>query len=171
VATAAPRELRPVGGSKLQADDKSFDFELSDQWTLSPVDSDAALLHATARRESEAAFLDVSCKLGKFGKQISAIGSPEAAARALVLPAQATLRSAEQVPGSVRGSFYYVVRYDVGGRAGVAKLGVQQDRLYRLVIEADELDSDVEAIIQSFQCFPINFICMGRSNAGQAGGC
>jgi len=131
-ATAAaegPRELRSVGGGKLQADDKSFDLTLSDAWTLSPiVDSDGALIHATARRKAGGASLEVSCQLGRYGKMVPGLGTPEAAARTLVLPAAATLISAENVAGRVRGSSYYVARYTVGGREGIAKLSVQQDR-------------------------------------------
>ena len=179
--------VAPALADAFQADDKSFDLSLPAAWSFDDEDArrpPPELFRLTAARGGSSVRIVVTVTLGKYGKSLAELGSAEAAVARVLLPNEA-LESAERVPGKVRGSSYYLGRYTDGARRGIVKLGVQQDRLYalRAVAEARELSNgasgaslqaDIDTIVSSFSAFPINFICMGQSNAGKvpvAGSC
>uniref|UniRef100_A0A7S0LKR7 PsbP C-terminal domain-containing protein n=1 Tax=Coccolithus braarudii TaxID=221442 RepID=A0A7S0LKR7_9EUKA len=179
-----------VGMVGFQADDKSFDFTLPDGWRLSPdsgrVHEASALFAASASSPQGAASAQVLVDLGKYGNNLDEFGPPQRAlTKALGVRSQAPLASdleilsSAKVSGRVRGSSYYLAHYRRGAaRSGLVKIGVAQNRLFRMIVEAPtdstQLQTQVEELIDSFQVFPINFICKGQSNAGSvptAGSC
>ena len=61
----------------------------------------------------------------------------------------------------------------LGGRkACVTKQSVQQGRRYQLTLRTDPANGaaqqEVDGIVASFSSFPVNFICLGQSNKGNA---
>ena len=167
-----------TGDSKAswQSDDKSFDFRVPSGWTVreEPRGKAGHLISASATRDASGAELEVVCDLGKFGKSLAEYGSVEKAAERLLAeqPGPTELRSATKVAGAVKGSFYYVYHFTAAGKACVTKQSVQQNRRYQLTLRSDlnngAAQQEVDAIVAGFSVFPVNFICLGQSNKGNA---
>ena len=154
-----------------QSDDKSWDVTLPPSWTLegSSVRTPVPRLF-TFHAGRGKADVSVTVDLGKFGTSLrEAYGTPEQAAAALTADRGSVL-SAEAVPGRVKGSTYYLVRWErAGGSRCVTKLGVQQNRRYELTASAagePGAEAEMEAIVASFNVFPVNAICISQSNKG-----
>ena len=174
---------------KYQSDDKSFDFLLPESWTLSPESgrTGEGSFRVSAHRKDTAATLQLTVDKGKYGKQLAAFGTPQSAVAKVLLSGSGSdkvaIESATQKGGRVKGSVYYLGTYRREQTRGILKIGVQQDRLYQLRVESKiknhvdrgnlegeierEIEREIEGIVDSFQVFPVNFICLGISNKGQ----
>ena len=179
-AAATSKFINPLTGdskASWQSDDKSFDFSVPPGWTIrqEPRGNAGHLISASATRDAGGAELEVVCDIGKFGKSLIEYGPVEKAAERLLAeqPGGPTeLTSATKVAGAVKGSFYYLYRYTAGGKACVTKQSVQQGRRYQLTLRTDPANGaaqqEVDGIVASFSSFPVNFICLGQSNKGNA---
>ncbi|KAL1496744.1 hypothetical protein AB1Y20_014335 [Prymnesium parvum] len=166
-ALAAPpaREVLP-SERFYQADDKSFDFILPAGWTL---DADAARprrlfpshLFQLAAGGGEGRRMQLTVDLG-YGNALSSLGREEAAAETLLryLPGEAArVRSVERVRGAVRGAEYLKLTTE-DGRA--VKAAVVQKKLFAMAAEGP----GAEAVLESFQVWPVNIFCQSASNSG-----
>jgi hypothetical protein len=179
-AAATSKFINPLTGdskASWQSDDKSFDFSVPSGWTVreEPRGNAGHLISASATRDAGGAELEVVCDIGKFGSNLAEYGKVEKAAERLLAeqPGGPTeLRSATKIAGAVKGSFYYLYHYTAGGKACVTKQSVQQGRRYQLTLRSDPTNGaaqqEVDAIVASFNSFPVNFICLGQSNKGNA---
>ena len=178
---ATSKFINPLTGdskASWQSDDKSFDFSVPAGWTVKeePRGSAGHLISASASRDAGGAELEVVCDLGKFGKSLAEYGTVEKAAERLLAEqpggGKTELLSATKVPCAIKGSFYYLYTYTAGGKACVTKQSVQQGRRYQLTLRNDPAkgaaQQEVDAIVASFNAFPVNFICLGQSNKGDA---
>ena len=178
---ATSKFINPLTGdskASWQSDDKSFDFSVPAGWTVKeePRGSAGHLISASASRDAGGAELEAVCDLGKFGKSLGEYGTVEKAAERLLAEqpggGKTELLSATKVPGAIKGSFYYLYTYTAGGKACVTKQSVQQGRRYQLTLRNDPAkgaaQQEVDAIVASFNAFPVNFICLGQSNKGDA---
>jgi hypothetical protein len=187
VPALAPQAARAVigevtGPGFFQADDKSWDVTLPPSWA--PGSDTRAepehVFHLRAMRSSGGASLDVFVdKVKKGAKQLNELGKLEAVGQRYAASLQpnlqpASLQSAAEVSGIIRGSRYYQYAFaTAGGGTARLKLGVQQNRVYALYVflpakSSAEVEAEAAGIVDSFKCFPVNIFCLGQSNSGTA---
>lgn len=165
-----------------QADDKSWDFTLpSPAWKLSGLatpraEHPARLFHVTGAYsgsggESASFELVVEPSGAKSNTelgQVRAVGEKLLASQA----AQSELKSADIVPGSVKGSKYYSFVYATPtGSSTSVRLSAKQGRTYYLAVSLPAkpsagLEAEAKLLLDSFKAFPVNIICITQSNSG-----
>ena len=108
-------------------------------------------------------------------KQLVELGSLDAVAqRYLALQQQpAALLGATKVPRpNMFGLQMYELRFSTGpAQQRVVRLALTQSRLYQLVVSLPaeptrELEAEAEALVASFEAYPLNIGCLRGSNAG-----
>jgi hypothetical protein len=171
-----------TGDGFYQADDKSWDVTLPSSWQIDSTSPRAAfpehVFSVRAQRKDGSARLTVlvdkinAKSLAALG-DVSRVGT-EFAAR---LP-KSELVAATKVAGVIKGSYYYDFAFRTAEGRTRQKLGLQQERLYQLTVDITRstpaLEAEVDAVLESFKCFPVNIICTSQSNSGKvpvAGSC
>ena len=171
-----------IGEGFYQADDKSWDLTLpSTKWKISTTvpraEHPERIFHVSGARDGGAAFEVTVVPSG--AKSEAELGKVDAVG-AKLSKQFGELKSADVVAGAVKGSQYYVLRYQqsAGGTTTV-KLDAKQGRTYMLAVSlpapsSSEVQTEADALVESFKCFPINIICITQSNSGTtpvAGSC
>ena len=132
------------------------------------------------------ALVDGGFRGRRYGSALADLGPLDAIANQLVsdellndeAAKAASVVSAEKTAS--KGSSYYLVRYQVGGKPAIAKLAIIQQRLYCLKVkatapaprplaffdEASALQSEMEAIADSYNAAAVNYPCLEQSNKG-----
>ena len=177
VLPASP--LFPLPASGFQADDKSFSLAVSPAWQLDPApprvaQPDSVLFRVVGSDAAGGRFeatVEPSPK-----KQLGELGSLDAVAqRYLALqPQPAALLGATTVPRpNMFGLQMYELRFSTGRPAQqrLVRLALTQSRLYQLVVSlpaepTPELAAEAEALVASFEAYPLNIGCLRGSNAG-----
>lgn len=164
-----------IGEGFVQGDDKSWDFTLpSKKWKIDETKSPRAehpqrLFHVTGARDGGASLDLIVQPSGK--RSASEIGKVDAVASQLA-PSYGEVISSEVVPGVVRGSKYYVMKYARSdGGSTLLKLDAKQGRTYSLAVSlpkkpSADLQAEADELIASFKCFPVNAFCIAQSNGG-----
>lgn len=166
----------------VQADDKSFDFQLPDTWKLDNVGPRAEhpdhIFHVKAQRADGKAAVDLTVDFVE-AKTLNEYGSLESIGRQLLATqgpsAELLLASKVPAPGLFAAPTYEY-RFDLGSSTGaqsIVKVGLKQKRLYRLAASLSSvtdasLSAEVESIVESYKLFPLNLGCLVQSNRGEA---
>jgi len=173
--TVPASPLLPLPAVGFQADDKSFSLDVPQSWQLDPrpprAEQPTTLFRVLGSR-ADAAF--VATVEPSAVKRLGELGSLDAVAKRYVAsqPQPATLLQAAKVP---RPSMFAIDMYELRLRTGsteqVVRLGLQQSRMYKLAVTlpaapSPELKAEAEALVQSYQAFPLNIGCLRESNAG-----
>ena len=167
-----PRALAVV----FTADDKSFRLALPESWRL---DSTAPRAEQPQRifhlrgESTQGATLEVTVD-PSAQKRLSELGSLDSVAARLLAsqPQPTSLLKAVTVPRpSLFAMDTYELRFRSGSSERIVKMGLQQYRLYQLAVSlpADptpEERLEVDALVASFETYPLNLGCLRSSNEG-----
>eukprot|EP00316_Scyphosphaera_apsteinii_P016569 CAMPEP_0119342298 /NCGR_PEP_ID=MMETSP1333-20130426/104422_1 /TAXON_ID=418940 /ORGANISM="Scyphosphaera apsteinii, Strain RCC1455" /LENGTH=203 /DNA_ID=CAMNT_0007354485 /DNA_START=93 /DNA_END=704 /DNA_ORIENTATION=- len=169
VAGEPARPVKPED-TFYQSEDKSFDFIVPKGWSITEAGFmrqgedprrffPVHLFKVTASDSSS--HVEVTVDLG-YGTSLRDLGTPEVAVQRLLpfLPGPpAQVKSVERVQGAVKGSSFLLVRTE-DGRA--LKVAVIQKRLFAM----SSSGPSAEAVLETFQAWPINIFCQSQSNSG-----
>mgnify|MGYP001208605340 CR=1 FL=1 len=172
--------LLPLPASAFQADDKSFSLAVPPTWQLDPLPPRAGQPQRIFRVVG-------SCPGGgdfeatvepSPTKRLAELGSLDAVASRYLAsqPQPAVLLGATKVPRpNMFAMDMYELRFSTGpaqqAQQRVVRLGLQQSRRYELVVSLPAeptraIQVEAEALVASFQAFPLNIGCLRQSNAG-----
>ena len=171
--------LSSVPASAFQADDKSFSLAVPPTWQLDPAPPRVGqpqhpmlfrVVGSAAGGGRFEATVEPSLK-----KQLAELGSLEAVAKRYLelQPQPAALLGATKVPRpNMFGLQMYELRFSTGpAQQRVVRLALTQSRLYQLVVSLPaeptrEQQAEAEALVASFEDYPLNIGCLRGSNAG-----
>ena len=177
VLPASP--LFPLPASAFQADDKSFSLAVPPTWQLNPApprlgQPEPSMLFRVVGSAAGGGRFEATVEPSPT-KQLAELGSLDAVAqRYLALqPQPAALLRATKVPRpNMFGLNMYELRFSAGpAQQRVVRLALTQSRLYQLVVSLPaeptrELQAEAEALVASFEAYPLNIGCLRGSNAG-----